>query len=178
MDISNIASLLPAGFADNSRVWIYQSSRPFVEKEQKEIEEQLLQFYIQWQAHGAAVKGWAGLLFERFIVFIADEAEVQVSGCSIDSTVRLVKSIEKQYSITLFDRLSITFLLKEKADILPLNQVQYAIDKGYINGDTLLFNNIVSTKQEMETNWLQPLKNSWLAQKVKLQFDNEQVINK
>ncbi len=165
---STISELIPADFPPESRVWVYQSSRPFAEKEQREVQEQLEQFYLQWQAHGAPVKGWAQLLFGRFVVLMADERGVQVSGCSIDSSVRILKSLEKQYEVQLFDRLSITFLVKDKPEVLPFSQVQYAIDKGYINGDTLLFNNVVTTRQELLESWLQPLKDSWLAGRVNL----------
>lgn len=172
MDYYNIDALLPAGFSDQSRVWIYQGSRPFSEKEELEINEQLHHFYSQWQAHGAPVKGWAKLLFRRFIVLMADETDVAVSGCSTDSSVRVIKSIERQYEVNLFDRLSITFLVKDKPEVLPMGQVQYAIDKGYISGDTLLFNNLVGTKGEMLHQWLQPLSQSWLRGRVQLPVNN------
>lgn len=159
---------LPADFADDSRVWVYQSSRPFSEKEQKEIEEQLHQFYTQWQSHGTPVKGWAGLLFNRFVIMMADETATGVSGCSTDSSVRIIKSMERQYSVNFFDRMSITFLVKDKPEMLPFAQVQYAIDKGYINAGTLLFNNIVTTKKELEEKWLVPVTESWLAPRVSL----------
>lgn len=168
MNVREIEQLIPAGYADDSRVWVYQSSRPMSEKEELEINEQLQQFYMQWQAHGTPVKGWARLLFRRFIVMIADETDVTVSGCSTDSSVRIIKSIERQYEVNMFDRLSITFLVKDQPEVLPLGQVQYAIDKGYINADTLLFNNLVETKKELLENWLQPLGNSWLKGRVSL----------
>jgi hypothetical protein len=168
----DLNALIPEDFSDQSRVWIYQSSRPFSEKEEIEINEQLHQFYIQWQAHGAPVKGWAKLLLQRFIVIMADETRVEVSGCSTDSSVKVIKSIERQYEVNLFDRLSITFLVKEKAEVLPMGQVQYAIDKGYIDSETLLFNNLVATKGDMFKNWLQPLKYSWLKDRVQLPLNN------
>jgi hypothetical protein len=168
--VYNLNELLPADFADTSRVWIYQSSRPFSEKEAVEINEQLYHFYAQWHAHGTMVKGWAKLLFQRFVVFMADEEKVQVSGCSTDSSVRLVKSIERQYDVQLFDRLSITFLVNDKPEMLPLHQVQYAIDNGFINEDTLMFNNLVTSKKDMLDNWLQPLASSWLKDRVVLLY--------
>lgn len=160
--------LLPADFADESRVWIFQSSRAFVEKEVREIDEQLYQFYAQWQTHGQPVKGWAKLLFNQFIVVLADETGANVSGCSTDGMVRIVKSIERQYSVNMFDRMMLTFLVRDKAQMLPMDQVQYALDNGYISGDTLLFNNIAATKKELEESWLIPLKDSWLAGRVQL----------
>lgn len=161
-----LADLLPAGFPDTARVWIYQSNRPFSEKDEKEINEQLYQFYTQWQAHGAPVKGWAKVLFRQFIVLMADETDVHVSGCSTDTSVRLIKSLERQYSINLFDRMTITFLVKDKAEMLPFGQVQYAIDKGYLTKDTLTFNNIATTRQELLETWLVPLHQSWLGSRV------------
>lgn len=177
MIIEEIQKNLPEDFAPNSRVWIYQSNRAFVEKEEREINEQLYQFYIQWTAHGAPVKGWAKLLFGQFIVIMADESDVIVSGCSTDSSVRVIKSIERQYSVNLFDRMSITFLRKGKAEMLPLSQIQYAIDRDFIDGDTYLFNNVVYTKSEMLTQWLVPLRKSWLAERVQLKEDSNSTLN-
>jgi hypothetical protein len=166
MMINELSQLIPEDFAPESRVWIYQSSRPFGEHEIREIDEQLLQFYVQWQTHGTPVKGWAKVIFRQFIIVMADETGSNVSGCSTDGMVRIIKSIERQYSVNMFDRLVLTFLVRDKAEMLPLNQVQYAIDKGYLNSDTPLFNNTVSTKKELLESWLVPLKNSWLAQRI------------
>ncbi len=163
---TTLESLIPAEFSDNSRVWVYQSSRAFIDKEAKEINEQLFQFYSQWLSHGDKVKGWAQLLFRQFVVVIADESDTHVSGCSTDSSVRVIKSIERQYDVNFFDRMMITFLRNEKAEMLPFNQIQYAIDKGFINGETPVFNNVVTNKKELMTNWLVPLNQSWLASRV------------
>ena len=168
MQTQELTDLIPADFHHSSKVWIYQSSRAFIEKEEKEVNEQLYQFYSQWQAHGASVKGWAKLLFRQFVVIMADETDVMVSGCSTDSSVRVIKSLERQYDVNFFDRMMITFLIKNKAEMLPFTQVQYAIDKGYVNKDTLLFNNVAETKKELMENWLVPLSKSWLGGRVAL----------
>jgi hypothetical protein len=169
MQLDELTTQLPSGFSDDSRAWIYQSNRRFTEEQQREINEQLEQFYLQWTSHGTPVKGWAKLIFGQFIVVLADEAATGVSGCSTDSMVRIIKSIEQQYDTSLFDRLTLTFLIKDAPQMLPLGQVQYAIDKGYVNKDTLLFNNVVATKGELLHSWLIPLKDSWLAARVRLQ---------
>lgn len=166
--LQELQNIIPADFADESKVWVYQSSRAFVEKEAREINEQLEQFYMQWQSHGEPVKGWAKLVFGQFIIFMADESQAHVGGCSTDSSVRVVKSIERQYSVNMFDRMMLTFLVNGKAEMLPMNQVQYALEKGYIDQATPLFNNVVLTKKELMNNWLVPLKESWLACRLKL----------
>ncbi len=166
MQNQEIKDLIPADFSDESRVWVYQSSRAFIEKEAAEVNEQLYQFYNQWETHGAPVKGWAKLLFRQFVVVMADERMNAVSGCSTDSSVRVIKSLERQYDVNFFDRMMLTFLRNGKADMLPFNQVQYALEKGFISMDTPLFNNTITTKAELLENWLIPLKDSWLAGRV------------
>lgn len=166
MQADVLQNILPADFSPSSRVWIYQGSRSFSEKETAEIDEQLHLFYAHWQSHGAKVKGWAQLLFGQFIVVMADEEATGVSGCSTDGMVRVVKSLERQYSVNFFDRLTLTFLVNGKAQMLPMGQVPYALEKGFLTAETPFFNNVVSTKAELETQWLVPLSGSWLWRKV------------
>jgi hypothetical protein len=163
-----IAQILPADFHPSSRVWIYQANRAFSEQEVLEINEQLHQFTAQWQAHGAPVKGWGQLLFNQVVVLIADESMTMVSGCSTDSSVRIIKSMEKQYKVNFFDRLLLGFIVKDKLQLLPMAQLSYALEHGHIDENTIYLNNTVLTKQELEQNWLQPLKSSWLAKKLSL----------
>jgi hypothetical protein len=81
--------------------------------------------------------------------------------------MRLMKSLEKQYEMNFFDRLMITFLVKDKPEMLPFNQVGYALEKGYINESTLVFNNsAVTNKKQLLESWLIPLKESWLGERV------------
>jgi hypothetical protein len=157
---------IPQDLSPHSRVWIFQCNRAFRAQEELEINEQLYNFYIQWKSHGDDVKSWAKIVYHQFIVVVADETNCAVGGCSTDGMTRLIKSIERQYSIDLFDRLTITFLVKNKAEQLPMNQVKYAIEKGYIETDTLLFNNLVDTKEKLENEWLVPLNKSWLWNRI------------
>ncbi|HSF45566.1 MAG TPA: hypothetical protein VLA58_06125, partial [Chitinophagaceae bacterium] len=104
--------------------------------------------------------------FGQFIILMADESATGVSGCSTDSSVRLIKDIERIYNVTLFDRQLLAFVVKEKLQLLPLNQLNYAVQNGFISSETLYFNNTVLTKQELLEKWIVPVKESWLANKV------------
>ncbi len=158
--------IIPNHFSDESKIWIYQCNRTLQTQEVIEMDEQLLNFYEQWTSHGAPVKGWAKILFNRFVVVMADEAATGVSGCSTDSMVRIIKSFERQYSIELFDRMTISFLVKDKVEPLPLQQINYALQKGYIETDTPLFNHLVDTKIKLLNEWLVPLNKSWIWSKL------------
>ncbi len=157
---------IPADFNDNSRVWIYQSSRLFFISEALEMEDMLNEFVANWKSHADEVKGFASLFFGHFIVLMADESATGVSGCSTDSSVRLIKSIEERFKVNLFDRQNLAFIVKDKIQLLPLNQLEYAVENNFITANTLYFNSTVLTKKDMEDKWLIPVKESWLAKRV------------
>ncbi|MCX6318468.1 MAG: hypothetical protein NTW29_14345 [Bacteroidetes bacterium] len=158
--------LLPENFDGQSRVWVYQCNRVFSLSEALDIEQLLETFTAQWKSHGTPVKGAAFLFFGQFIILMADETGAGVSGCSTDSSVRLIKDIEQLYKVNMFDRTSLAFVIKEKIQLLPLAQLAYAAENGFIDADTLYFNNLVQTKEELENNWIIPVKQSWLSNRI------------
>jgi hypothetical protein len=159
-------SLLPEDFADGSRVWIFQSGRLLSISEALQMEEMLDSFVRSWTSHGDKVAGFGSLFFGRFIVLMADESATGVSGCSTDSAIRLIKELEKHFNISLFDRNMLAFLVKDKVEILPLNQLKYAAENGFISADTFYFNNLVANKHELIHKWIVPVKDSWLASRL------------
>jgi len=158
--------IIPIDFSDDSRVWVYQSSRFFFMSEALEIELMLEDFVAGWHSHGSKVKGYANLLFGQFVVIMADEKQTGVSGCSTDSSVRLIKSIEEKFKVTMFDRMNLAFVIKEKVQLLPMAQLAHAIQHGFVDKDTIYFNNTVLNKKELLDKWLVPVKDSWLAKKL------------
>lgn len=163
--IFNISEHLPEDFAPNSRVWIYQSNRIFFMQEALELEPMLEKFVTDWKSHSTPVKGYASLFFGRFIIFMADENASGVSGCSIDSSVKLIKEIEQKFSVNMFDRSLLTFYIKDKVEQIPLSQLNYAIENGFIKPDTLYFDNTILTKNALENNWITEVRNTWLMVK-------------
>lgn len=158
--------LVPDDFHPASRVWIYQASRLFFLSEALEIEELMKDFTENWRSHGAKVKGYANLFFGQFMVIMADETQAGVSGCSTDSSVRLIKTIEDRFKVDMFNRQSLAFLVKDKVQIIPLSQLMYALENKFLEADTIYFNNLVQTKEELINNWLIPVKTSWLAKRI------------
>jgi hypothetical protein len=164
-------TLIPTDFSDDSRVWVYQSSRIFTISEALEIEKKLEDFAQNWKSHQIPVKGFGTMFFGQFIILMADETAAGVSGCSTDSSVRLIKEIENTYQVNMFNRTSLAFVIKEKIQLLPLSQVNYAIENGFIDADTLFIDNNVPDKISLLTRWIIPVKDSWLGKKLYLSND-------
>jgi len=157
---------LPEDFHPSSKVWIYQSSRLFSMSEAFQIEALMEDFVTNWNSHGTPVKGYANLFFGQFVIIMADETATGVSGCSTDSSVRLIKEIEKLFNVNMFDRQSLAFIIKDKLQVLPLAQLNYALQNNFITPDTLYFNNLVATKEALMTKWIVPAKDTWLATRI------------
>lgn len=158
--------LLDGSFHAGSKVWIYQSNRLFLLNEALDIEIMLKEFTAGWLSHGVPVKGAGYLFFGQLVILMADERATGVSGCSTDSSVRLIKQIEQRFGVNMFDRTLLAFIIKDKIQIVPMSQLQYAVDHGFINTETFYFNNMVQTKEELETIWIVPVKESWLSKRI------------
>lgn len=161
----HLPNILPHNFHSSSKVWIYQSNRTFTMSEIFEIETILEDFTNIWKSHGAKVKGYATILYGQFIIIMADETQTGVGGCSTDSSIHIIKDIEKRFQLQMFNRELLAFWIKNKVQTIPMAQVGYAIENGMLEKDSLYFNNLVNTKADMEANWLQPIAESWMAKK-------------
>ncbi len=150
-----------------SKVWIYQCDRNLEPEEINEIKSIVTHFAANWQSHGNLVRAEGDLLFGRFIVFAVDETQAAgASGCSIDESVKLIKRIEKEFSLNFFDRMQVCYLIGNEIGSFRFNELNEEIKKGTINTDTLIFNYNVSNLNELYRDWILPLKESWLKDHV------------
>ena len=85
----------------HSRVWIYQSNRKFTTQEVEFITEKAILFTNQWTKHGSDLQGSFVIKYNQFLILAVDEGFNNVSGCSIDSSVRFVKELETQWEVSL-----------------------------------------------------------------------------
>ena len=166
MNLQQHIELIPADFSDNSRVWIYQSNRKFNSEESTEVLSLLNQFVSVWKSHGAPVKGFAHLFYDQFIVIIADESATAVGGCSTDSSVHVIKMIESKHGVSMFDRQLLAFEVNKEIKLLHLSQLTIAVQQGLLNAKTLYFNNTITTKRELISQWIQEVRGSWLYGRV------------
>lgn len=147
--------------SSTSRVWIYQANPAFTEKDLPELQAILNQFAAQWVSHSRELKAAAEVRHGRFIILMVDESQAGASGCSIDSSVRFLKQIEQKYNVTLFDRMVFAFQKNDQIHTATRDEFAELFKNGDIDETTLVFDNLVNTKMDLEQNWVKPLKESW-----------------
>ena len=146
----------------DARVWVFQSNRPFSQKEIEVINSRLQNFSEEWNVHGIPLNSSYRIAFDQFIVLAADESQQTASGCSIDSSVRVLKELEEMLDLSLFDRNRVVFKKGDSFVTLRLPEAKENFLNGILNEDTLTFNNLVKTKAELEAEWLVPARHSWV----------------
>lgn len=147
---------------DHSRIWIYQANRAFNSRDVSIISDELSAFTSGWSAHGVPLRSSFDIRFNQFVILTADENAQEASGCSIDDSVRKIKELEQKIGVDLFDRKCIAFLKDKDVITLPMNDLKVEYSKGVWQGDTLVFNNVITRKGELNTGWLIPAETTWL----------------
>jgi hypothetical protein len=147
----------------HSRVWIYQASRALNASDKEYLLDGLRNLCDQWAAHGNPLKTSFVIQFDRFVVLAVDEQTAGASGCSIDASVRYLKSLQEKLGLDFFDRSQVAFQQDDKIELYPLKELRALFENHTLSGETIAFNNLVSTKAEWENEWRAPVRQSWLS---------------
>ena len=157
--------------SEHSRVWIYQADRALNPDEVEQVQQKLNRFTSQWLAHGHELLAYSEIRYNQFIILSVDEQQAGATGCSIDKSVKLMLELEKEYNINLFDRFQLAYRDGDKIETINREDFQNLIHAGKIGAETIVFNNLVSTRKALETNWEIQMKDSWHASVFTLNAD-------
>ncbi len=150
----------------NSRIWIYQSNRTLQENEIKEINKSAEDFIETWTAHNNNLKGSFEIRHALFLIIYIDEGYALASGCSIDKSVHFIQKLEKQYNLSLFERMNVAFRKDDSISIIPVSALISSLRNRELNENNVVFNNLIQTKEELEKNWEIPIGRSWIMEAV------------
>ncbi len=146
-----------------SRVWIYQGNRPFTANEVELVNKALTDFCTIWQAHGQSLKTSFKIEKNQFVIMAVDEDHQNPSGCSIDSSVGILRQIQSVTGVDLLDRTKVAFYVDDKVTLIPLSELKPGFAAGRLKASTITFNTLASTKAEYEAKWTLSIENSWMV---------------
>lgn len=147
--------------SDTSKVWIYQSDRPFTAAEEMEIRKKIEHFLHSWKRHGDDLKASYQIKYNHFIIISVDETHHPVSGCSIDASTFFIKQLEKEYRIELLNKTNTAFRVGENINIVPLSSFKQFANERKIDHKTIVFNNVVNTIRDLNEQWEIEAGKSW-----------------
>jgi hypothetical protein len=151
-----------------SRIWIYQSDRILTDDESEEINGVAKSFVEQWTAHQQTLMAGFKIFHHLFLILAVDENHNDASGCSIDKSVHFIKAVEKKFNLNLFNRLNVVYDDGSTKNIIHFNKLKTLLAENKITGSIKVFNNTITTKNDLSENWLVSVKESWVGTKVGL----------
>jgi hypothetical protein len=153
---------------DDSRIWIYQSNKTLNESHLETISAKLHQFINEWSAHEQPLKASFTILHNRFVIIGVDESYCMLTGCSIDKSTKLIQELESAIDVAFFDRFQVAFRDGDLVQGCSLNEFKKMVKDGELSiNKTKVFDNMLSTKKELEMAWEKPIKKSWHYQYVR-----------
>ena len=148
---------------DESNLWIYGFESNLTSREQEILNNRLSTFLSQWETHGRPVLGAFEIVEQRFVV-LAGFSPGGISGCSVDSSVRVFKELREQ-SLDGLDRSRIYFRTRDGSiEGVHFTAFQERVEKGEIGSDTPVFDiNLTSLGQLRTKGFEKQFEKSWHA---------------
>jgi hypothetical protein len=146
---------------NSSRVWVYQANRAFSANEEEEIISKIEKFISVWKVHGKDLKASYKIKYHQFVIIAVDEAFNEASGCSIDASVNLILKLEQSLKLDLTNKLNVSFKDNNNINVVSLLDFKNYVKQKKITENTVVFNNLVTTKGDFESQWEVPAVQSW-----------------
>ncbi|MFZ1704251.1 MAG: hypothetical protein WAT79_07885 [Saprospiraceae bacterium] len=146
-----------------SRVWIFQSERWLTDQEIKEGQIVIDQFLDNWTSHSEILPAHGTIINKLFIVLIVDQSYVSAGGCSQDKMMHFIEDLGQHWGTDLLGRTQVAYCqnMGDEAKLIELQQLKNAYDSGEITENTLVYDNLVDTKEKFENQWLKKMGDSW-----------------
>lgn len=145
-----------------ARIWIYQAERPLDAPEVGVVDRHLRPFLEDWKAHGRSLKCSYTILRGQFVVIAVDENDQKATGCSIDSSIGLLERLQMALGVSLLDRSKVPFAIDGRVRLVDFRRIRDLVGDGIIQDDTETFNNAVTLKAQLESDWITPASRSWV----------------
>ena len=146
--------------SDQARVWIYPASRKFYPQEMKELENKLELFISSWKDAEDDFKASFEIKYNRFIIFYVED-HIPLTNADIDQQVAFILTLQDEYQLDLLDKMNVCFKQGEFVQYKEIKQFKKMLKDKSVSSKTIVFDNLVQSKYELENNWEVPITESW-----------------
>ncbi len=151
-------------YPDNAKVWVYQSNKQLEKDEVDYLKVQLDDFISSWESHGNLLKATFEVVHNIFVVLFVDEQGAKMCGTAQDNSIRLMKQLGAELEVDFLNRMVQSYKKGDQVEIVNMNDFSTLLANNEINENTIVYNNMVTTKFDFDNNWEVPLKDSWHKQ--------------
>ena len=146
---------------EDAKVWVYPSSRKFYANEIEPLEEKVKAFISTWKQDDDTFKASYKILYNRFFVITADNVTTPLKGADIDASVSFILGLQQEYEVELLDRMNVCFKQGEFVQYKDLKDFKKLLKNKALTGKSIVFDNLITTKEDFENFWEIPIEDSW-----------------
>jgi len=148
--------------SEDARVWIYPSSRKFYPQEIEVLEDKVKSFVENWKLDDENFKASFKVFYQRIIVIYADE-NTSLTNKDLDEVVTFILKLQQEYEVELLDKMNVCFKQGEFVQYKEVVEFRKLIKNKSVNAKTVVFDNLVQTKYDLENYWEVPITESWYS---------------
>ncbi|WGH74341.1 ABC transporter ATPase [Tenacibaculum tangerinum] len=148
--------------SEEAKIWIYPSSRKFYPQEIDGLQKKLHLFVEEWKADDADFKASFELKYERFIIFSAEEGS-DLTNADIETQVAFILQLQQEYEVELLDKMNVCFKQGAFIQYKDVKEFKKLLKNKSVSAKTIVFDNLVQTKGELENYWEVPITESWYS---------------
>jgi hypothetical protein len=147
--------------SETAKVWVYPASRKFYKNEITEVEDKVNNFVSHWKETDANFKASYRFLHNRFVIIAAEDSEIQLTNQDLDQVVGFVLQLQSEYELELLDRMNVCFKQGEFVQYKEIKEFKKLLKNKSVSNKTIVFDNLIQTKEELEHFWEVPITESW-----------------
>ena len=145
---------------EDSKVWVFPSQKKIYPNEIEKLEKKISDFITIWEEQNEQLEASFTIKYNRFVVIFAD-SENTVSTETTNQLISFIIELQAEFETELMDKMNACFKQGEYVQYKDLKDFKKLIkDKG-VTKNTIVFDNLVSTKQEFDEYWEGPASESW-----------------
>tara|TARA_B110000208_G_C11477265_1_gene324438 strand:- start:310 stop:603 length:294 start_codon:yes stop_codon:yes gene_type:complete len=85
-------------------------------------------------------------------------------GRAQDASVNFMKSLEEKLELSFLDRMVQSYKKGENIEVVRMADYEALIESKQIDENTIVYNNMITTKVDFDNHWEVPIKDSWHKQ--------------
>lgn len=144
---------------DNAKIFLYPSSKKFYPELLSQIQTQVDEFVKEWSTKNEIEVSFK-IEYQRFII-IGINPDKPITTSIIDELVSFIFKLQSQHDTELLDKLNVCFKQGAYVQYKEVKEFKKLIKNKSVTPNTLVFNNLIHTKTELESDWELPAEDTW-----------------
>lgn len=144
---------------NKAKIFLYPSNKKFFPDLLLKIQNEVHLFVEQWSSKNEIEVGFK-IEYQRFIIIGINPGQT-ITTAIIDELVSFIFKLQSEHETELLDKLNVCFKQGEFVQYKEVKEFKKLIKNKSVTKSTIVFNNLINTKSELESDWELPAEDTW-----------------